>query len=105
MRKSGFDKERKDPFKSLEIAKYYLRTADYTTKGSCGIYEIENSKDRVSYKIFAGNEDLHLFLKKNKDKKCKQMTPVFNVGEYKEYPHAEIRKLTSDEIKQYMSER
>ena len=64
-------------------------TADYTTKGSCGIYEIENSKGRVSYKIFAGNEDLHLFLKKNKDKKCKQMTPVFNVGEYKEYPHAE----------------
>ena len=44
-------------------------------------------------------------IKKNKDKKCKQMTPVFNVGEYKEYPHAEIRKLTSDEIKQYMSER
>ncbi|WP_352403992.1 hypothetical protein [Kandleria vitulina] len=93
------------PFKSLEIAKLYLRTADYTTKSSCGIYEIENSKGRVSYKIFAGNEDLHLFLKKNKDKKCKQMTPVFSVGEYKEYPHTEVRKLTSDEIKQYMSER
>ena len=81
----------------MEIAKYYLRTADYTTKGSCGIYEIENSKGRVSYKIFAGNEDLHLFLKKNKDKKCKQMTPVFNIGEYKEYSHTEVRKLTSDE--------
>ena len=77
----------------------------YTTKSSCGIYEIENSKGRVFYKIFAGNEDLHLFLKKNKDKKCKQMTPVFNVGEYKEYSHTEVRKLTSDEIKQYMSER
>ena len=75
------------------------------TKSSCGIYEVENSKGRVSYKIFAGNEDLHLFLKKNKDKKCKQMTPVFNVGEYKEYSHTEVRKLTSDEIKQYMSER
>ena len=71
------------PFKSLEIAKLYLRTADYTTKSACGIYEIENSKGRVSYKIFAGNEDLHLFLKKNKDKKCKQMTPVFNAGSIK----------------------
>ena len=81
------------------------KTIDYTTKSSCGIYEIENSKGRVSYKIFAGNEDLHLFLKKNKDKKCKQMTPVFNVGEYKEYSHTEVRKLTSDEIKQYMSDR
>ena len=27
------------PFKTLEIAKLYLRTADYTNKKSCGIYE------------------------------------------------------------------
>ncbi len=50
------------PFKSLEIAKLYLRTADYTTKKSCGIYEIENSKGRVSYKIFVGNGNLHLYV-------------------------------------------
>ena len=31
------------PFKSLEIAKLYLRTADYTVKKACGIYEIENT--------------------------------------------------------------
>ena len=72
------------PFKSLEIAKLYLRTADYTTKSVCGIYEIENN---------------------NKDKKCRQMMPVFSAGKYKEYPHTEVRKLTPDEIKQYMSER
>ena len=93
------------PFKSLEIAKLYLRTADFTTKSSCGIYEIENSKARLSYKIFAASEDLELFLKKNKDKKCRQMSPVFSVEEYKEYPHTQVRKLTSDEIKKYMSER
>lgn len=93
------------PFKSLEIAKLYLRTADFTTKSSCGIYEIENSKARLSYKIFAASEDLELFLKKSKDKKCRQMSPVFSVEEYKEYPHTQVRKLTSDEIKKYMSER
>ena len=49
--------------------------------------------------------DLNLFLKKNKDKKCRQMMPVFSAGKYKEYPHTEVRKLTPDEIKQYMSER
>ena len=87
------------PFKSLEIAKLYLRTADYTTKKSCGIYEIENSKDRKSYKIFAANEDLELFLKKNKDKKCRQMSPVFSVEKYEEYPQTQVRKLTSAEIK------
>ena len=93
------------PFKSLEIAKLYLRTADYTVKKACGIYEIENTKGRLSYKIFAGKEDLILFLKKNKDTKCKLMAPVFIIDEYKEYPHTEVRKLTSDEIVQYMNER
>lgn len=82
----------------------YLRTADYTTKKSCGIYEIENSKGRVSYKIFAENADLLLFLKKNKNKACKQMSPIFSVGRYKDYPDTEVRKLTADEIKQYMKE-
>ena len=68
------------PFKTQEIAKLYLRTADYTMKKSCGIYEIENNKGRVYYKIFAENEDLLLILKKNKGKVCKQMLPIFSVG-------------------------
>jgi len=93
------------PFKSLEIAKLYLRTAGYTMKKSCGIYEISSSKGRVSYKIFTGTEDLELFLKKNKDKICEKMTPVFTVEKYKEYPNTEVRKLTSKEIEKYMSER
>ena len=93
------------PFKSLEIAKLYLRTADYTEKKPCGIYEIENSKGKKSYKIFASYDDVLIFLKKNKDKKCKQNAPLFTVGEYKEYPHTQIRMLTSAEVRQYMSER
>ncbi len=93
------------PFKSLDIAKLYLRTADYTMKKSCGIYEIKNSKGRVSYKIFAEIEDLHSFLQKNKDKYCDKMASVFSIEKYQEYPDTEVRKLTSDEIKKYMSER
>ena len=92
------------PFKSLEIAKLYLRTADYTTKKPCGIYELKSEKG-ISYKIFASNEDLKLYLKKNKGKVCETMKPVFSVKEYKEYPNTQVRKLTSDEIKKYMSER
>lgn len=82
----------------------YLRTADYTIKKSCDIYEISSSKGRVSYKIFVGNEDLGLFLKKNKDKICKKMAPVFTIEKYKEYPNTEVMKLTSKEIEKYMSE-
>ena len=93
------------PFKSLEIAKLYLRTADYTVKKCCGIYEIENSNGRKSYKIFADNEELKLFLKKNKDKICKQMVPIFSALEYKEYSKTEVRKLTSEEVEKYTKER
>ena len=93
------------PFKSLEIAKLYLRTADYTVKKCRGIYEIENSNGRKSYKIFTDDEELKLFLKKNKDKICKQMAPIFSELEYKEYSKTEVRKLTSEEIEKYMKER
>lgn len=93
------------PFKTLEIAKLYLRTADYTMKKSCGIYEIENHKGRVSYKIFAEDTDLPLFLKKNRDKVCRNGLPVFSAGPYKEYPGTAVRKLMADEITKYMSER
>lgn len=106
MPEKNMDYRRKHfPFKSLEFAKLYLRTADYTMKRACGIYEIENNKGRISYKIFAGNDELNLFLKKNKDKKCRQMMPVFSAGKYKEYPHTEVRKLTFDEIKQYRKQK
>lgn len=93
------------PFKSLETAKLYLRTADYSVKRPCGIYEIKSENGGCSYKIFVSKEDLKLYLKKNKRKTCDSMTSVFSVEEYREYPNTQIRKLTSDEIQKYMSER
>ena len=72
-------------FKSLEIAKLYLRTADYSMKKACGIYEIVNNKGKVSYKIFVDHNDLQEYLKKNKNKTCKDMKPVYIINEYKEY--------------------
>ncbi len=93
------------PFKSLEIAKLYLRTADYTEKKPCGIYELKSENGRISYKIFASNEDLKLYLKKNKGKTCEKMASVFAVEEYQEFPNTQVRRLTSGEIQKYMSER
>ncbi|WP_242622120.1 hypothetical protein [Olsenella sp. Marseille-P4559] len=56
------------PFKSLEIAKLYLRTADYSMKRPCGIYEMRSESGRLSYKIFADAEDLRLYLRRNRGK-------------------------------------
>lgn len=93
------------PFKSLEIAKLYLRTADYTMKKSCGIYEIKAKDGRLSYKIFASDKDLQLFLQKNRDKVCELMAPIFTGGEYREYKDTQVRKMTESEIEKYMAER
>lgn len=93
------------PFQSLEIAKLYLRTADYTLKVACGIYEIKGKDGRVSYKIFKDSNDLNIYLSKNKNKTCEQKEPVFIVNTYKEFPNTQKRKLTTDEINQYMLER
>lgn len=93
------------PFKSLEIAKLYLRTADYTMKKSCGIYEIKSENGRLSYKIFEDEESLKIYLKRNKGKTCETMKPAFIVDEYREYKNTQVRKLTLEEVERYMSER
>ena len=74
-------------------------------KKPCGIYELKSENGRLSYKIFVNIEDLQLYLKKKKGKICKDMKPVFIIEEYREYANTQIRKLTSDEIQKYMSER
>ncbi|MGI6173652.1 MAG: hypothetical protein ACOYI8_07075 [Christensenellales bacterium] len=93
------------PFKSPEIAKLYLRTAEYSVKGPCGIYEIKNESGRYSYKIFADAEELKAYLGRNPRKTCKEMEPVFISAGYREYENTQIRKLTPEEIEKYMSER
>ncbi len=93
------------PFKSLEVAKLYLRTADYEMKKTCGIYEIKNKNGRYLYKIFADIKALQLYLKNNEGKICKDTKLVFMAKEYREFAGTQIRKLTSEEIQKYMSER
>ena len=93
------------PFQTIEAAKLYIRAAMWTVKSSCGIYEIEHQNGRIFYKIFAKEEDLLAYLKKHKDKRCKQKQPVIQASVYQEYPNAQVRKLTEEEIERYMADR
>ena len=54
----------KYPFKSLDIAKLYLRAAETIYQGPCEIYEIEYSNGRTLYKIFKCKEDMLEYLRK-----------------------------------------
>lgn len=67
--------------------------------------EIMSGNGRTSYKIFASKDQLQEYLKRNKDKICKNMAPAFAVEEYKEYENTQVRKLLPAEIDKYMLER
>ena len=74
-------------------------------KRPCGIYEIEGTGGRLSYKIFADGGDLRLYLGRSKGKACRGMAPAFIVGEYREYAGTQVRRLSPDEVERYLSER
>lgn len=93
------------PFRSLEIAIIYLRTADVCEKTNCGIYEIADKKGRISYKIFPDDDNLKLYLSKNKNKICESMKSVYKSSIYREFPNTQIRMLTQDEVKKYLTDR
>ena len=92
------------PFKTLEIAKLYLRTADVTMKKSCGIYKMKNSKGREFYRIFTDDDAMKAYVRRSEGVMCQSKKPEFKVGQYKEYPSSQIRRLDSGEIEKYISE-
>jgi len=91
------------PFKTLDIAKLYLRSAEVITRSKCSIYEIVSSGGRKSYKIFKDQEALELYLKKNKSKTC-MGEALFSSTDLIEYKEEQLRFLSKDEICQYIEE-
>lgn len=95
------------PFKSLEIAKLYLRSAEVIKEEPCGIYALANKKgkDRKMYKIFADKQELDGYLKKNPNKKAASDSPMFETETYIKCSNRQLRKLADREIKIYLKER
>lgn len=92
------------PFKSLEIAKLYLRAAEQCTGAPCGIYEIKSGTGRKSYKIFATHDDLVAYLSKTRNASCPKMKPVFINAEFRTFIGTSVTKLTPPEVTKYLSE-
>lgn len=92
------------PFRSLEIALLYLRTADVSEGTACGIYCLTNQHGRESYKIFSSDEALTHYLQKNSSKQCADNAPVYRSTSYQTFANTQIRRLTSEEVEQYLME-
>jgi hypothetical protein len=95
----------KYPFKSLEIAKLYLRAAEAIYEGPCEIYEIEYSNGRILYKIFRCKEDMLSYLKKNPIQGCPSKEPLYTTKRYKPHNKSQVRKLNMEEIAKYLEEK
>ncbi|MHC5374333.1 hypothetical protein ACYSNU_11100 [Enterococcus sp. LJL120] len=90
------------PFKSLELAKLYLRTADYTEQRSCGIYGLVNDSGRRTYKIFSTQEDFISYLKRA-GKRPLQNDALYQKKCYQTFEKTEVRRLTEAEVSEYLS--
>lgn len=73
-------------------------------KKPCGIYEITDKNGRRSYKIFSDHEALTSYLAKNRDKCCETKAPLYQRENYEEMPDTQIRRLTQQEVEQYLLE-
>jgi len=93
------------PFKTLEIAKLYLRAAEVIHQCACSIYEIADSKGRKQYKIFPSVVELNDYLQKNKQKYCNLQKPLFITPLYKACLPEQLRKLSVEETTIYIKER
>lgn len=92
------------PFKSLEVAKLYLKAAEVACNNSCGIYEIVGKNKRVCYKIFHNEEDLKVYLDKNRDKSCTGDKSVYESNLSNNTLVGEVRRLSKEEIDKYLKE-
>ena len=95
----------KYPYKSLEIAKLYLRAAEAVYKGPCEIFEIEYSNGRTLYKIFHNKNDMQAYLKENSMQSCPSGESLFKTPSYSPYEKSQVKKLNTGEIAKYLEEK
>jgi hypothetical protein len=93
------------PFRTLEIAKLYLRSAEVIEGKPCKIYEVIDDNSRKSYKIFSDRRELENYLKNNAHKKAVSGNPLYWTATYHQCAENQLRKLTKKEIDIYLKER
>ena len=91
------------PFSSKDQALLYLKSAEIITGINCGIYELV-FKSGKRFKIFESENELNIFLNKNKNIKCSNKKPVYINNTFK-ISSEQIKYLNKKEVEKYISER
>ena len=95
----------KFPFKDTDIARLYIRAAETIVGGPCAIYEFESSSGRQFAKIFASDEDRETYCQRNPDKHLASEEPVFVTPNFRPLRVDQRRRLTNQEVSQYLEDK
>lgn len=103
----------KFPFKSLEIARLYLRPIEAQKGKQCSVYELQahyakmtkDRKTRKVFKIFSDRQELEAYIKKSPNKIAVSKRPRFTADSYIPCSEDQLRNLGSAEIERYLSEK
>jgi hypothetical protein len=94
------------PFKTLEIAKYYLRAAEILHRSGCEIYELEDDAQRIFFLIVKDRNGLNEYLEqKKRNFKLREQEPVFKSPTFHAFLPNQCRNLNSAEVKTYLDQR
>lgn len=93
------------PFKTLQIAKYYLRAAEVIHRSTCEIYELKDTFGRIVYRIFKDRADLEAYLAKNPNRELAQNRAVYVSPVYRGCEPDQLRYLKPDEIQEYLAQK
>lgn len=93
------------PFKSLDIARLYLRSAEVIHGGPCEIYEIEMANGTKLVRIYRDREEMEADTERNPMQSCPNPVPLLETSTFKPHTAAQVRNLTAEEVKRYLKEK
>lgn len=82
----------------------YLRAAEVSNRGVCGIYELTDGV-KVFYKIFPSQDDLFRYLMKSPGKVCPLGEALFVSENYRPFDEDQLKKLSKEEAEKYLEEK
>ena len=93
------------PFKTLRIAKYYLRAAEIVNNSTCEIYEFVDNEQRKFYMIFKDQKALNEYLAKNDRFTLSQRDPLLKSPLFRQFHPHQCRRMSENEINTYIGQR
>ena len=93
------------PFGSLEESLLYLRAAEVISGGACAVWEFIYPNGDHRFRIFGSTRERNDFLVSSRKVRPEGDSPVYSTGKYSAPDADQLRYVTKDEMRDYLSRR